>query len=42
MAEDEVQAVKWTKKEEFEELLKNNKAVRSSYDYLKLYFDPKY
>ena len=41
IAEDEVQNVKWATFKEFEEMLKNNKAVKSSYDYLKLYMNEK-
>lgn len=39
IAEDEVQDVKWSSIEEFEEMLKNKQAIKSSYDYLKLYFE---
>ena len=39
IAEDEVQNVKWATMQEFEEMLANKKAVKSSYDYLKLYFE---
>lgn len=38
VAEDEVQNIKWVTIEEFEKMLLDKKAVRSSYDYLKLYF----
>ena len=41
LQEDEVQAVKWVTLEEFEEMLKNKEAIRSSYDYYKLYIEPK-
>lgn len=41
IAEDEVQDVKWATFKEFEEMLKNDKAVKSSYDYLKLYMNEK-
>ncbi len=37
VGEDEVQNVKWTSFKEFEEMLKNGEAVKSSYDYLKLF-----
>ncbi len=41
MQEDEVQDVKWVTLEEFENMLNNNEAVRSSYDYYyKLYIKP--
>ncbi len=39
IAEDEVQDVKWATMQEFEKLLDDNKAVKSSYDYLKLYLE---
>ena len=41
LQEDEVQAVRWVTLEEFEEMLKNKEAIRSSYDYYKLYIEPK-
>ena len=41
MQEDEVQDVKWMSLAEFENMLNNNEAVRSSYDYYKLYIEPK-
>lgn len=41
MQEDEVQDVKWMSLAEFENMLINNEAVRSSYDYYKLYIEPK-
>lgn len=39
IAEDEVQDVKWVTIKEFEKMLENNQAVKSSYDYYKLYFE---
>lgn len=39
IAEDEVQDVKWVTIKEFEKMLDNNQAVKSSYDYYKLYFE---
>lgn len=42
LQEDEVQAVKWITKEEFEEEIESKKAVRFSYDYYKLYIEPKF
>lgn len=41
MQEDEVQNVKWVTLEEFENMLNNKEVVRSSYDYYKLYIEPK-
>ena len=41
MQEDEVQDVKWVTLEEFENMLNNKEVVRSSYDYYKLYIEPK-
>lgn len=39
IAEDEVQDVKWATVQDFEEMLRNKQAIKSSYDYLKLYFE---
>ena len=39
IAEDEVQDVKWVTIKESEKMLENNQAVKSSYDYYKLYFE---
>jgi isopentenyldiphosphate isomerase len=41
MQEDEVQAVKWVSRKKFEEMLENKEAIRSSYEYYKLYLEPK-
>lgn len=37
IAKDEVQDIKWVAMPEFEEMINNNQAVKSSYDYLQLY-----
>lgn len=41
LQEDEVQAVKWVSLSDFEKMLENKEAIRSSYEYYKLYLEPK-